>query len=666
MSFSVVSLLHCSAAESAARAQDLAASLARLLPHAHAESSRLNALRACALHGVDLASARMAAETACAEAQEAGDDPSIAWALLADCVAPSLESSPGRRLTNCQEALRIAQNCGERELISGAYFLLLAELAESGAVTELDRVLNPNGALLTAAPWLEDEEATGWFRCLRAVLEGQVSRAEIIIGAGQSAANSIGAHGKRSLLLGQLAIIRWMQGRTSEMEALVLRGRQNASNETIWTVLLAWVWVLQGRRIAAGALLETIPPVDELVRDRDRLATLSLLALTSVELGDRDTAAALRVTLLPFRDRLITMGFGMICLGTVHRPIARLSQMLGDHEDAIGHYRAAVALTARLGAHPWLAEAQIDLAGLLMQCGDPTSAEEAEDLAAEALATARALRLSRLEELAASLLASARRRREHAVLRANFPDIRPTIRVLGTFEVTSIRGEPVRWQSKKARKLLKILMARRGATVTRERLIDLLWPDEPFDRLYNRLAVATSTIRRAFDPAAEFPPNTFVESRGDLLRLNTRLIEIDAECFMSDVRTALERTLDTTVRIGMLTTALDSYTGDALIDEPDAPWALHYRREVHDTFLEAAFALGLAASEIGDHLTRVDAYRRVLAFDVYEQRAHEGLIHALTALGAHGQAAEAEADYVQRMQDLGVDVGHARFSFAEE
>src|SRR5690606_13583340 len=258
-------------------------SLARLPSHEHAERSRLQALRACALYGVDLVSARMAAKTAYSEAQEAGDDPSIAWALLADCVAPALDSSIDRRLKNCREALRIAQNSGERELISGAYFLLLAELAESGTVTELDRVLNPSGALLTAIPWLEDEEVTGWFRCLRAIIDGQLNRSEAIIDAGLSRTDGIGGGRTRSLLLGQLAIVRWMQGRSRELEALVLSSRQNAPNEAIWIVLLAWVWVQQGRRIAAGALLETIPPRDELVQDRNRLATLSLLALATAE-----------------------------------------------------------------------------------------------------------------------------------------------------------------------------------------------------------------------------------------------------------------------------------------------------------------------------------------------------------------------------------------------
>lgn len=664
MSFSVVSLLRSSVAEAVAQAQDLSASLAQLPPHAHAERSRIHALRACVLHEIDPSAAREAAVAAHSEAQAAGDDRSVGWSLLAGCVAPSPGSSLEQRLANGEEALLIARNSRDRELLSGAYFLLLVELAESGAMAELDRVLNPAGALLTAAPWLEDDEATMRFRCLRAILDGQTDRAEAIIKAGQSAAPPAERPGGQSLWLGPLAVICWLQDRSGELESLVLEARQNAPNEHFWAVHLAWVWAQQGRRIAASALLETIPPADTLIRDRNWLATLSLFASVSAELGDRHRAALLRTTLRPFRDRLIMMGSSVTCLGTVHLPLARLSLLLGDDDEAIDHYRAGIAFTAKLGAHPWLAEAQIGLAGLLLQRDDPAGAQEAETLAAEALAAARSLRLRRLEELAASLLASIRRHRDRDARGVDSPDpdARPAIRILGAFDTISVQGEPVRWQSKKARELLKILVARRGAPITRERLIDLLWPDEQIDRLNNRLAVAISTIRRALDSATEFSPNTFVETRGDVVRVNTRLIEIDAESFMSAVRAALKPTTDAPTRIDLLTTALDSYEGDVLIDEPDEPWVLHYRREVHDAFLEAAYALALAASEQGDHLSRIDAYRRILRFDVYERRAHEGLIHALTAIGAHGQAASAEADYAQYMQDLGIEVGQDRLT----
>src|SRR5690606_9279309 len=70
------------------------------------------------------------------------------------------------------------------------------------------------------------------------------------------------------------------------------------------------------------------------------------------------------------------------------------------------------------------------------------------------------------------------------------PARRARVAVLGTFEVRSIDGDIARWTSRKARTLLKILVARRGAPIAREQMMDLLWPDGTPDELSNRLAVA--------------------------------------------------------------------------------------------------------------------------------------------------------------------------------
>ena len=71
------------------------------------------------------------------------------------------------------------------------------------------------------------------------------------------------------------------------------------------------------------------------------------------------------------------------------------------------------------------------------------------------------------------------------------------IQALGGFRVLRA-GEPVPvedWQSRKARELLKVLVARRGRAVPREALMEALWPDEDPARLSNRLSVALSTVR---------------------------------------------------------------------------------------------------------------------------------------------------------------------------
>ena len=61
------------------------------------------------------------------------------------------------------------------------------------------------------------------------------------------------------------------------------------------------------------------------------------------------------------------------------------------------------------------------------------------------------------------------------------------------------------WQSRKARDLLKMLIARRGRSVARQVLMDGLWPDEDPERLGNRLSVALATVRSVLDPEKRHP-----------------------------------------------------------------------------------------------------------------------------------------------------------------
>jgi ATP/maltotriose-dependent transcriptional regulator MalT len=81
-----------------------------------------------------------------------------------------------------------------------------------------------------------------------------------------------------------------------------------------------------------------------------------------------------------------------------------------------------------------------------------------------------------------------------AVLGASAPSV--SIRTLGSFQVLR-GGEPIpttAWQSRKARDLLKILVARRRP-VGREQLIELLWPDQEPGKAGSRLSVLLSTVR---------------------------------------------------------------------------------------------------------------------------------------------------------------------------
>ena len=89
------------------------------------------------------------------------------------------------------------------------------------------------------------------------------------------------------------------------------------------------------------------------------------------------------------------------------------------------------------------------------------------------------------------------------------------IRTLGAFGVLR-GGEPVpatTWQSKKARTLVKVLVARRGRTISREGLAEILWPGADPVAVARRMSVALATARAVLDPGHVRPSGYFIVAK---------------------------------------------------------------------------------------------------------------------------------------------------------
>ena len=86
------------------------------------------------------------------------------------------------------------------------------------------------------------------------------------------------------------------------------------------------------------------------------------------------------------------------------------------------------------------------------------------------------------------------------------------------------------WQSRKARDMLRMLVARRGQPVAREELTDLLWgPVAPAerDKVNHRLSVALSTLRAVLDPDRRAPADYFVVADSSTIAVDLDHVALD-------------------------------------------------------------------------------------------------------------------------------------------
>lgn len=577
------------------------------------------------------------------------------------------------RLAGVAGALDEARTTADGPLVAEAWRLHLMTLLEAEKIADIYATLGKLDQWCAMHPDPECRRVLDWLRGLRAILDGDPSQAEALLAASVTDRQA----------LGPLTTIRWFQGRFDELEARYLRVRRDEPAESSHVLMLAWIWAHQDRKTAARGVLDTLGDIQALPRDRDWLLRMSLLAELSVLLDDRALAETVRRMLSPYPRRIVLIGNGFGCWGTTDRPLGLLSRYLGDMADAVRHLTAKIELSAAAAAHPWLVRGQFDLAEVLLDAGFPLA--EARRYAREGIMGARRLdypwlwaraeaverrlflrttSMSRRPSDAAAppaAAASAAAPPAAAAVQAPVQAAAPTITVLGGFEVRSAPGGVTAWTSRKARELLCILVTFRGRPVSRELLMEHLWPGQAPSRLRNRLAVTVSTVRRALDPAADFDREHFVGTTRDTVRLHVDHVTIDAECFLRTGAAALARgTLagrqqaasservdhlnggEQALTERALSDSLSYYRGEAFADEPFAEWATALRDEC------AAMLVALLHAVIAvtrSSWRRADAARQILATDPYDERANRALVEALQNLGARGAAESTHAKF---------------------
>ncbi|HEX6725548.1 MAG TPA: tetratricopeptide repeat protein [Gaiella sp.] len=232
------------------------------------------------------------------------------------------------------------------------------------------------------------------------------------------------------------------------------------------------------------------------------------------------------------------------------------------------------------------------------------------------------------------------------------------VQSLGRFRVL-LSGEPVplgAWQSRKARDLLKILVARRGRPTPRDVLMEALWPGQSPGPLGNRLSVLLSIVRGVLDPGKRRDQDHFVGADKNAVWLDDANLSVDVEEFLSTAEEALRlHRVGESDAVTRLTAAEAVYAGDFLEEDAYEDWALAMREEARGTYIAVARALADTAAARGDVDATTRYSLRVLERDPYDEPAHLGLVAALDRAGRHGEARRRFRAYCARMDEIGVE-----------
>jgi DNA-binding SARP family transcriptional activator/tetratricopeptide (TPR) repeat protein len=223
-----------------------------------------------------------------------------------------------------------------------------------------------------------------------------------------------------------------------------------------------------------------------------------------------------------------------------------------------------------------------------------------------------------------------------------------TVRVhlFGSFEVEGFADHDL--GSRKARRFLKAIALGRGRPVAADRLVDIVWGDEPPARPGDQLSVLASRLRRVLGAER-------IEHAGGGYALRADWFDLDeVEQLAADAGQRQEAGSAASTRAAA-GAALRLVRGELLADEPDADWLDLDRRAAARLVGRLTAQAAEAELDGGDPAAAAVLAEQGLDADPYDETALRLLMRAHRASGRPASALSAYASVRERLRDeLGV------------
>lgn len=330
--------------------------------------------------------------------------------------------------------------------------------------------------------------------------------------------------------------------------------------------------------------------------------------------------------------------------------------LCGQLMQAQDDFQAAIAILEGLGAAFDLARARLLLASLLSACKDD-QANVAWRAAAEAILTGGYGFLlqrerSRAFPLVAKYLNSPERELAGLAEQLLFelektpaPALR--VQVLGDFSVYqgSKPVPPALLKQRQAGELFRLLLISPGRRLSREQVIEALWPDKPPTNATQVFHQATSALRHALEPdlPQKFPSRYLVVEEGQVILRLPPGSQVDYELFEEHLKR------------GEWQQAVSLWQGEPFSHDSYKDWAAWKREQLTYGYLRALTALAESLLAEGKAPEALEACQRILQTDPWHEQAVLIAMQACLQMNNRAGALRFYRNLERRLQaDLGI------------
>ncbi|HEU5266751.1 MAG TPA: LuxR C-terminal-related transcriptional regulator, partial [Jatrophihabitans sp.] len=336
------------------------------------------------------------AAAALAEAERSRDPGAILEAIAARHLAISVPQTLSERLELGRRAVELGAAARQPVAALWGHLWRLAAAFQLGNMTAVEeglaaveQVARERGSVLARWHFLR-------YRVVREALLGDFSAARASNDAARDLALRIGEYsllGMDHAFRVELMRLRGALDDVPEDWAALIK---KAPPMPLVRVAIPTVHALAGDLATARAAFEEFRRVPATFPVGVRWAgTVGQIGKAAVLLADAEVCQTVYELYLPFAHEYSGDGSGGIFSdGAVARLLGDFAQVAGRHEDALHHYRVAVAMNVRIGARPFVALSRLGLARSLLTLGrhqDPETGESVTELLDHASAEFRRL-----------------------------------------------------------------------------------------------------------------------------------------------------------------------------------------------------------------------------------------------------------------------------------
>ncbi len=348
---------------------------------------------------------RALSDEAIAMARRLGDVPTLAYVLSAAHWGMFVPGNAPQRVAAGRELLAVAEASNDRGAEVVAHSWLLTDFAEIG---DVDAVREHSARETELSDALRQPELR-WGALVHAsalaTLTGRLDDAQRFADEALAVGQQVGIQSTMQMYGVTQMALRRLRGGLEELVPLVAAMVEEYPLVPAWRSGLAYLYRELGDVEHAREQLEVLA-VDEfaaLPPDGNWMVGAAILATVCHLVGDRARAAVLYDQLSRYEDAVVLAGLPADILGSAHHFLMLLAATSEDWDDFERHAREALACNERMGARPWLATTQAELAGVLLARDRPDDRERADRLLEACLATCRELDMPALASRAEAI-----------------------------------------------------------------------------------------------------------------------------------------------------------------------------------------------------------------------------------------------------------------------